>query len=64
MIRCTDFGSLSADEFGDYREFPLLLLWLVAGVFLGQLGPVLILIRPGDERGVRPIKRPVAQQSV
>lgn len=37
---------------------------LVAGVFLGQLGPVLIPIRPGDERDVRPIKHPAAERLV
>lgn len=53
-----------AVDFEDYRESPLLLLWLVAEVFLGQLGPVLILIRHGDEGDVRPIKLPEAQRLV
>lgn len=46
-------------SYGDYGERPLLLLWL------GYFGTaVLILIRPGDERDVRPIKLSVAQRLV
>ena len=40
------------------------LLWLVAEVFQDSLDPALILIRPGDERDVRPIKLLVVQRLV
>lgn len=37
MIRCTDFRSLTADEFGDYEESPPPTLQPVAKVFWDSL---------------------------
>lgn len=44
-----------------WRVF-LALLWLVARIFQDSLGSVLILIKPSDERDVRPIKSLVASR--
>lgn len=64
MIGNIDFISLGTAEFGDCEKSFVPFLWLVAEVFQDSLDPVLIFIRSGDERDVRPIKPLVAQRLV
>lgn len=59
---CTDFRTCTSVR--DYGESLLPVLLTSGWSIFGQLGRVLIPIRPGDERDVRPIRHPAAQQLV